>query len=170
MSYTRWVPPPTPMNFCMVAAKHATALGHLDSIAPNAVTNISNTPSNSPATAENRIVINKLDYIASTISYRVEVGVVFNDLPAVQEIIHQLANRDDFSEIRVENTQGIRLASYNATLSLKRAQAVAEPLLKSGIPASDISTVGMGEAHPIADNATEEGCSENRRVAIIVVP
>jgi len=67
-------------------------------------------------------------------------------------------------------TDNIGLASYNATLSLKRAQAVAEPLIKGGIPASSISTVGMGEAHPIADNATEEGRSENRRVAIIVVP
>ncbi len=67
-------------------------------------------------------------------------------------------------------TDNLGLAAYNANLSLKRAQAVAEPLIQSGIPASDISTVGMGEAHPIADNSTEAGRSENRRVAIIVVP
>ena len=52
-----------------------------------------------------------LQLIASTISYRVEAGVVFNDQPAVQETINQLANRDDFSEIRVENAKGIVLAS-----------------------------------------------------------
>lgn len=67
-------------------------------------------------------------------------------------------------------TDNVGLASYNVNLSLKRAQAVAEPLIQSGIPASDISTVGMGEANPIADNTTELGRSENRRVAIIVVP
>jgi outer membrane protein OmpA-like peptidoglycan-associated protein len=61
-------------------------------------------------------------------------------------------------------------ASYNRDLSLKRAQAVAEPLIKGGIPASDIKTVGMGQENPIADNSTEAGRSENRRVAIIVRP
>jgi outer membrane protein OmpA-like peptidoglycan-associated protein len=67
-------------------------------------------------------------------------------------------------------TDNTGLASYNSALSLKRAQAVADPLIQSGIAASDITTVGMGEAHPIASNTTEEGRSENRRVAIIVVP
>jgi diguanylate cyclase (GGDEF)-like protein len=52
-----------------------------------------------------------LQLIASTISYRVEAGVVFNDQAAVQETINQLANRDDFSEIRVENAHGVVLAS-----------------------------------------------------------
>ncbi len=51
-----------------------------------------------------------LQLIAGTISYRVEAGVVFNDQSAIQETINQLANRDDFSEIRVENNQGVILA------------------------------------------------------------
>jgi outer membrane protein OmpA-like peptidoglycan-associated protein len=59
---------------------------------------------------------------------------------------------------------------YNHDLSLKRAQAVAEPLIKGGIPAKDIKTAGLGELHPIADNSTAEGRGENRRVAIIVTP
>lgn len=61
-------------------------------------------------------------------------------------------------------------ASYNQALSLKRAQAVAEPLIKGGIPANGIKASGLGEQNPIADNATEQGRSENRRVAIIVKP
>jgi len=40
-----------------------------------------------------------LQLIASTVSYRVEAGVVFNDRPAIQETIDQLAYRDDFSTI-----------------------------------------------------------------------
>lgn len=51
-----------------------------------------------------------LQLIASTISYRVEAGVVFNDQLAIQDAIDQLAYRDDFSEIRVENLHGKVLA------------------------------------------------------------
>ena len=60
--------------------------------------------------------------------------------------------------------------TYNNDLSLKRAQAVAEPLIKGGIPANNIKAAGLGALHPIADNSTPEGRSENRRVAIIVTP
>ncbi|WP_410210912.1 OmpA family protein [Aquirhabdus sp.] len=67
-------------------------------------------------------------------------------------------------------TDNTGAANYNQELSLKRAQAVAEPLIKGGIPVKDIQVVGRGEANPIADNATPEGRSENRRVAIIVKP
>lgn len=65
-------------------------------------------------------------------------------------------------------TDNVGLASYNETLSLRRAQAVAEPLIQSGIPGRDLTIVGMGESHPITTNATPEGRSENRRVAIFV--
>ena len=61
-----------------------------------------------------------LELLASSISYRVEAGVVFNDELAIQETINQLANRDEFSEIRVLDKQGYILASlkHNATRDL----------------------------------------------------
>jgi len=45
---------------------------------------------------------------------------------------------------------------------------VAKVLVDSGIPASRISTVGMGPDNPIADNKTKEGQAKNRRVEIDV--
>jgi diguanylate cyclase (GGDEF)-like protein len=42
-----------------------------------------------------------LQLIASTVSYRVEAGVVFNDKMAVQETINKLSYRDELSEIKV---------------------------------------------------------------------
>lgn len=61
-----------------------------------------------------------LELLASSISYRVEAGVVFNDSEAIQETINQLADRDEFSEIRVLDKQGDTLASFrhNSTKSL----------------------------------------------------
>jgi len=85
--------------------------------------------------------------------------------------IGQQLNRVQISHLQLNGyTDSTGSASYNRDLSLKRAQAVAEPLIKGGIPANDIKTVGMGQDNPIADNNTEAGRSENRRVAIIVRP
>lgn len=57
----------------------------------------------------------------------------------------------------------------NEKLSLKRAQAVKDNLVKSGISASIISTRGYGETRPIASNNTPEGRNKNRRVEILLV-
>lgn len=55
----------------------------------------------------------------------------------------------------------------NLNLSQERAQSVASYLLGCGVSAGQIKTVeGMGEANPVADNATATGRQENRRVEI----
>lgn len=61
---------------------------------------------------------------------------------------------------------------YNQALSERRAAAVKEYLLKHGeIDArkDTITTQGFGESKPIADNKTEKGRFENRRVEILVL-
>lgn len=54
----------------------------------------------------------------------------------------------------------------NQPLSEKRAQAVRERLVASGVPAETVSTVGMGEQNPVAPNTTADGRSQNRRVEV----
>ena len=60
--------------------------------------------------------------------------------------------------------------SHNMALSQRRANTVGEYLYTQGIMDQRIMTVGMGEHHPIADNATSEGRQLNRRVEITLVP
>jgi len=58
----------------------------------------------------------------------------------------------------------------NWHLSAHRAIAVAFALQKYGYPAGRVGIVGYGEYRPMADNATEAGKSQNRRVEIYLVP
>ncbi len=60
---------------------------------------------------------------------------------------------------------------YNEGLSERRAVAVKEYLLKNGVSSGErMTTAGYGETKPIADNATADGRSQNRRVEITVLP
>jgi len=60
-------------------------------------------------------------------------------------------------------------AAYNKKLSERRAEAVKDYLVDKGIDAGRISTVGMGESQPVADNATKAGRRQNRRAVIDVI-
>ena len=56
--------------------------------------------------------------------------------------------------------------AYNKKLSQNRASAVKAYLVEQGVPASNITAVGMGKSFKF-DNATEEGRYLNRRVEFI---
>ncbi|MDO9104844.1 MAG: OmpA family protein [Methylovulum sp.] len=56
--------------------------------------------------------------------------------------------------------------AYNMRLSERRAASVVDYLKAKGI-SNKLTATGYGEARPIADNGTEAGKSENRRVELI---
>ena len=53
---------------------------------------------------------------------------------------------------------------YNIDLSKERADAVVAYLVDAGMDAERLSAVGLGFSQPIADNSTEEGRAQNRRI------
>jgi outer membrane protein W/outer membrane protein OmpA-like peptidoglycan-associated protein len=57
--------------------------------------------------------------------------------------------------------------AYNLKLSDRRAKSVFDYLTSRGVDPARLSSIGKGESMPIADNATEEGRQENRRVMLI---
>ena len=65
-------------------------------------------------------------------------------------------------------TDSIGSEEYNQTLSEKRAEAVRDYLVTSGVNMNSVVAQGMGKADPVADNSTAEGRKLNRRVEMIV--
>jgi OmpA-OmpF porin, OOP family len=58
--------------------------------------------------------------------------------------------------------------AFNQALSEKRAQAVADYLVKAGLPAGRFAPTGYGSARPVATNDTDEGKAQNRRIDFVV--
>ncbi|MDR1951960.1 MAG: OmpA family protein [Elusimicrobiota bacterium] len=74
-----------------------------------------------------------------------------------------------FNHITIEgHTDSTGSEEVNKRLSIKRAEAVYNEFLESGVPANKLSYVGLGSDVPIADNGTEAGRERNRRVEIYV--
>jgi OOP family OmpA-OmpF porin len=57
---------------------------------------------------------------------------------------------------------------FNQALSEKRAQAVADYLVKAGLPADRFKAMGYGSLQPVAANDTDEGKAQNRRIEFVV--
>jgi outer membrane protein OmpA-like peptidoglycan-associated protein len=66
------------------------------------------------------------------------------------------------------HTDNVGSQKYNQALSLKRAQAVKNWLVKEGIASNRMRTVGRGLNEPVASNETDEGRAENRRIEFYV--
>ena len=56
----------------------------------------------------------------------------------------------------------------NLILSQKRAENVAQFMIAQGVNPSLVSTLGFGDANPVASNDTAEGRAQNRRVEIVL--
>ena len=65
-------------------------------------------------------------------------------------------------------TDNVGQPASNLKLSQSRAEAVRNAIQQQGIDASRLAAEGYGEQHPVADNATEEGRAQNRRIDVLV--
>ncbi len=84
----------------------------------------------------------------------------------IDEAAKFLRNHETLSTIIEGHTDSKGTQEYNYVLSKLRAKRVASALIAKGIDANRIVTKGFGEMAPIADNKTQEGRAQNRRVDI----
>ena len=71
--------------------------------------------------------------------------------------------------IAVGHTDAVGSDAANQKLSIARAEAVKDFLVKAGVEKNRVYTEGKGEKSPVADNKTTEGRAKNRRVEVEVV-
>jgi len=82
----------------------------------------------------------------------------------IQKFADFLIKYTSYSAKIVGYTDSRGSATYNQKLSQNRANAVKNMIIEKGVPSDRISSVGMGELNPIADNASSEGRAQNRRI------
>lgn len=95
-----------------------------------------------------------------------------NLTPAAVEILDSILPKlkaDDVLGIMVSgHTDSVGTDRYNQGLSERRAASVVSYLVSQGVPADKVRSQGFGESQPVADNGTDEGRAQNRRVEIAI--
>jgi len=88
--------------------------------------------------------------------------------PQIQKLADILKNNPAI-KIEIQGfTDNVGAYLYNKELSLKRANALRDILIKKfHIQQNRISIIGYGSDHPIANNSTPEGQALNRRIVVI---
>lgn len=84
--------------------------------------------------------------------------------PILLNALQILADNPEMNVEIVGHTDNIGSDQYNQKLSLRRAETVRNYLVANGISSDRLEVKGMGESDPIADNATVEGRTLNRRI------
>jgi outer membrane protein OmpA-like peptidoglycan-associated protein len=112
---------------------------------------------------EKRIVLRGVQFNFDKADVRPEAEVILDEAARVLK-----ENRD----VRVEiagHTDSIGPEAYNQGLSQSRAKSVRDYLVEGGVDSARLSWTGYGESRPVADNASEEGRAQNRRVELNVL-
>jgi outer membrane protein OmpA-like peptidoglycan-associated protein len=94
-------------------------------------------------------------------------------LPASFKILEStVKGLQKYDSVRVEisgHTDTDGGLDFNNKLSQDRADAVRNYLIKKGIAENRITAVGYGYSRPRADNKTEKGKAQNRRIEISII-
>ncbi len=93
-----------------------------------------------------------------------KTGVARNLMP----LIDVLKDHPDQAVVIEGHTDSVGARQYNLNLSERRADAVRGYLLDHGVDGARITTRGLGPDYPVADNDSETGRQQNRRVEIIL--
>lgn len=118
-----------------------------------------------------------IERIGEGIKITFESGILFQinkselqmDAKTNIENLAVILNKYEDTEILIEgHTDSTGSEEYNMTLSINRAQSVANFLQTNQVMPTRLNVMGYGESQPVADNATASGRQLNRRVEIAI--
>lgn len=84
----------------------------------------------------------------------------------MEEVVQNLTDSHQYSIELTAHTDSEGSSAYNDNLSAQRAKSVADFLVNNGFFSRKISFVAQGEHQPIAENETDLGKAQNRRVTV----
>jgi OOP family OmpA-OmpF porin len=88
---------------------------------------------------------------------------------SLKELADKINDNDRVTEVKiVGHTDNTGTDEYNQGLSERRAATVRDYAIEKGVKPEIITSSGMGESAPVADNSTSEGRAQNRRVEVTV--
>jgi len=108
----------------------------------------------------------KFKFGESTLKHTVDP--VSDDL--LTEVRDAILNHPEIEQVEVQgHTDNVGKDEVNRQLAQERADAVRFWLIQRGIPAKKLLAKGYGSSKPIADNGTDEGRQQNRRVQFLII-
>ena len=115
----------------------------------------------------NNIVLN----MPSNITFGVNSAGISGDFYQVLNSVDLVVKEYDKTLIEIMgHTDSSGTHQHNQQLSERRARSVSQYFASRDIQPLRLATYGYGEDYPLANNATEQGRSQNRRVEIVLVP
>jgi len=90
-----------------------------------------------------------------------EVGALFNDFGGMLKVVGHASSRT-----RDLDPQARQLANFN--VSLERANAVANALMRQGVPADKVQVVAMADNEPLSHEYMPAGERENQRAEVYI--
>jgi outer membrane protein OmpA-like peptidoglycan-associated protein len=112
--------------------------------------------------------IDKDGRVALHVNFDVDKATLRPDAQPVVEEIGKLLAADPALQLSIEgHTDDTGNAAHNRELSIARARSVLGALVGLGVDPSRLQSTGYGQEKPLADNATEAGRAENRRVELV---
>jgi outer membrane protein OmpA-like peptidoglycan-associated protein len=128
---------------------------------------IKQTVPNAEVIREGEGIIVKFD---SGILFDVDQSALKSEARAnIESLATSLKNNPQTNILIVGHTDASGTDAYNYKLSERRAASVKSYAVNQGIAASRLTTEGRGETEPIADNTSDSGKAQNRRVEIVIV-
>ena len=104
------------------------------------------------------------------IKFATDSDKILPDSDSILDEVASVMSQNEKIHIRIEgHTDNSGNKDHNQDLSNRRAAAVKAYLVAKGLSDDRVDSLGCGQGTPIADNSTEDGRAQNRRVEFVII-
>jgi outer membrane protein OmpA-like peptidoglycan-associated protein len=139
-------------------------------VIPEEVSYVDDSSSKSSEVKQTRVLANSSSVKRKDlkVSFESSSAAIKGSKASIKQFASYLKNNPSLTVTIEGYTDNSGQRAKNLALSTKRAKTVAALLVKYGVSASRIKAIGKGDLNPIADNETESGRRQNRRIEAVI--